>query len=81
MACRAIAVGGMVQGAGLRPFIYGSASWLGLHGFVRNQTDGVLIEVEEEPGVLDHFLLELTEKPPPRARINRVQWVSQCASG
>ena len=40
MARRAIAVGGLVQGVGFRPFIFGLASRLGLHGFVRNQTDG-----------------------------------------
>ncbi len=43
---RAIAVSGIVQGVGFRPFVYGLASRLGLHGFVKNQTGDVLIEVE-----------------------------------
>ena len=45
---RAIAVSGIVQGVGFRPFVYDLATRLGLNGFVRNQTGGVLIEVEGE---------------------------------
>ena len=33
---RAIAVSGIVQGVGFRPFVYGLATRLGLHGFVKN---------------------------------------------
>ena len=39
-------VRGIVQGVGFRPFVYGLATDLGLAGFVRNETDRVLIEVE-----------------------------------
>ena len=58
MERRAIAVRGIVQGVGFRPFVYGLASRLKLHGFVRNQTSGVLIEVEGEAGSLDRFLTD-----------------------
>ena len=81
MARRAIAVAGLVQGVGFRPFIFGLASRLGLRGFVRNQTDGVVIEVEGELGALDQFLAELTEKPPPRACIDHVLCVAQAPRG
>ena len=47
---RAIAVSGIVQGVGFRPFVYDLATRLGLNGFVRNETGGVLIEVEGELG-------------------------------
>ena len=43
-----------------------STAWpraCGLRGFVKNQTGGVLIEVEGEPPRLDRFLAELTQQP------------------
>ena len=39
-------VTGTVQGVGFRPFVYRQAIALGLAGFVRNDSAGVLIEVE-----------------------------------
>ena len=39
-------VRGAVQGVGFRPFAYGLATRLALGGFVRNDAEGVLIEVE-----------------------------------
>jgi hydrogenase maturation protein HypF len=74
---RVIAVHGVVQGVGFRPFVYGLASRLRLHGFVKNQTGGVLIEVEGDAGSLDSFLAELTTRPPPLARIDRLSWKRQ----
>jgi hydrogenase maturation protein HypF len=78
---RAIDVSGIVQGVGFRPFIYDLATRLGLNGFVRNQTGGVLIEVEGEAHSLDRFLAELRSKPPPLARIDEVSWVSRFPQG
>ncbi len=72
---RSIAVSGIVQGVGFRPFIYDLATRLGLHGFVRNRTGDVLIELEGESGSLDRFLAELMTRPPPLARIDEVTWV------
>jgi hydrogenase maturation protein HypF len=74
---RAISVHGVIQGVGFRPFVYGLASRLQLSGFVKNQTGGVLIEVEGEGRSLDEFLNELSHHPPPLARIDRVQWERQ----
>jgi hydrogenase maturation protein HypF len=71
---RAIAVSGIVQGVGFRPFVYGLASRLGLGGFVRNQTNGVCIEIEGDAPALDRFQRELAEHPPPLARIAAVSW-------
>ena len=76
MKRRAIAVSGIVQGVGFRPFVYGLAARLGLHGFVKNQTGGVLIEVEGEDDSLDRFLDELTARPPRLAQIENVCWES-----
>src|SRR6516225_2884623 len=71
---RAITVRGIVQGVGFRPYAYNLASRLRLHGFVKNQTGTVLIEIEGEPPSLDHFLAVLTAKPPPLARIEHLSW-------
>jgi len=77
MERRAIAVSGVVQGVGFRPFVHRLASRFGLHGFVKNQTGGVLIEVEGDVCTLDQFFAELTNRPPPLAQIDEVSWVSR----
>ena len=66
-----IKVSGAVQGVGFRPFAHALARRLSLHGFVRNESCGVAIEVE---GVgVEHFLRELRAAPPPLARIDAVE--------
>jgi len=69
---REIAVQGVVQGVGFRPFVYGLASRLGLAGTVRNDTTGVVIDVEGEPASLEVFLRALVAEAPPLAIIERV---------
>jgi hydrogenase maturation protein HypF len=69
---RKITVQGIVQGVGFRPFVYGLASRLGLDGIVRNDTSGVVIDVEGEPACLDSFLRALGAEAPPLARIERI---------
>lgn len=74
MERRAILIRGLVQGVGFRPFVYGLAVRHGLHGFVRNESGSVLIEVEGEPSSLERFLSELSELPPPLAHIESLAW-------
>jgi hydrogenase maturation protein HypF len=74
MERRAIEVRGIVQGVGFRPFVYTLANRLGLHGFVRNQSGSVLIQVEGPPSSLDCFLSELASHPPPLAQIEHLHW-------
>jgi hydrogenase maturation protein HypF len=81
MERRAIAVHGIVQGVGFRPFVYGLASRLELSGFVKNRVGGVLIEVEGDARSLDSFLSELATRPPPLARIHHVSWEPRPAQG
>jgi hydrogenase maturation protein HypF len=81
MERRTILVRGLVQGVGFRPFVYNLAVRLHLVGSVRNQTGVVRIEVEGEPAVLDRFLAELTDRPPPLAHIDSLTWESQPARG
>lgn len=74
MERRAIAVQGIVQGVGFRPFVYGLAASLQLTGFVKNRVGDVLIEVEGDSGLLDRFLDELATHSPPLARVEQMSW-------
>ncbi len=78
---RSIAISGIVQGVGCRPFIYDLAIRLGLHGSVKNRSSDVLIELEGDPQSLDRFMDELTTRPPPLARIDGVRSVSELPRG
>ena len=67
-----IAVRGVVQGVGFRPFVFNVAARLGVRGFVANRVDDVLIEAEAEPPVLASFVDEIRARPPGGARIDDV---------
>ncbi|OYD16628.1 carbamoyltransferase HypF, partial [candidate division WOR-3 bacterium JGI_Cruoil_03_44_89] len=67
-----ILVKGVVQGVGFRPFVYRLATSHNLTGFVQNNENGVLIEVEGEENYLNEFLRELESKSPPLSRIDGV---------
>jgi hydrogenase maturation protein HypF len=81
MERRAILICGIVQGVGFRPFVYNLAARLQLHGFVKNQTGSVLIEVEGESPVLERFLAELADQPPTLARIEHLSWERRTPRG
>jgi|Deesub1362A_J573_1020465.scaffolds.fasta_scaffold00317_42 hydrogenase maturation protein HypF len=68
-----VRVTGLVQGVGFRPFVYRLAVGLGLSGYVRNDTVGVLIEVEGHKERLDEFLIRLESDHPPVSRIYSLQ--------
>lgn len=54
---RTIRVRGRVQGVRFRVTAQGEADRLGLHGYARNESDGVVcIEVEGEPDALTAFV-------------------------
>jgi hydrogenase maturation protein HypF len=81
MERRSIAIHGMVQGVGFRPFVYGLASCLRLGGSVRNDAGGVLIEIEGETPDLEQFLAALETHPPVLARIDRIDWHTETPRG
>src|SRR5690606_6367691 len=64
---RGIRIRGVVQGVGFRPAMFRLADALGLAGFVRNDREGVWIEVEGAVAVLDRFVAELVTAAPPAA--------------
>jgi hydrogenase maturation protein HypF len=59
---------GAVQGVGFRPFAYGLAKRLSLAGFVRNDADGVVVEIEGARA--NEFLEALKAGLPPLARLD-----------
>ena len=63
---------GVVQGVGFRPFVYRLAQEESLAGFIGNDTDGVIIEVEGAPDRIASFLRRLREEAPALARIDSV---------
>ena len=81
MERRSIVVSGIVQGVGFRPFVYGLASRMGLSGFVKNQSSGVLIEIEGETPALDDFLVDIASRPPPLAQIGQLHWERRTPTG
>jgi len=62
-------VRGTVQGVGFRPYIYRLAHDLALAGWVRNDSSGVVIEVEGPRGRCDRFVERLVPEAPPVADI------------
>ena len=73
-----ILVSGIVQGVGFRPFVYSLATRLALGGFVANDANGVVIEVEGRSARITEFTLGLRSNAPPLAVIERVD-VTQVA--
>ncbi len=65
-------VTGTVQGVGFRPFVYRHARALGLSGFVRNDSAGVLIEVEGGGDEIAELTRIVERDPPPLARVAAV---------
>ena len=72
MERRQIRVSGVVQGVGFRPFVYSLARRHELGGFVLNDGEGVVVEVEGEPPELEAFAAALREEAPPLARVDGV---------
>ncbi|GBD96742.1 MAG TPA: carbamoyltransferase HypF [Nitrospirae bacterium] len=64
---------GIVQGVGFRPFVFRLAKTAGLKGYVLNDPDGVLIEVEGEKKKLDEFLIRIDKEKPEIAKIYSLQ--------
>ena len=67
-----IHVTGIVQGVGMRPFVYREAMAHGICGWVLNAGDGVHIEAHALAGALDAFVAALSEHAPAAARVERV---------
>ena len=67
-----IHVTGIVQGVGMRPFVYREAMAHSICGWVLNAGDGVHIEAHAPADALDAFVAALSEHAPAAARVERV---------
>ena len=60
-------IDGTVQGVGFRPYVYRLAQSLQLSGFVRNDTRGVVVEVQGASTAVEQFIWRLPREAPPLA--------------
>jgi hydrogenase maturation protein HypF len=67
-----LSVQGVVQGVGFRPFVYKKASLLELAGFVYNDSQGVIIEVEGKTEQVEQFCQQLPYDAPPFSHIDSI---------
>ncbi|RGY33342.1 carbamoyltransferase HypF [Collinsella sp. OF02-10] len=76
-----IHVTGIVQGVGMRPFVYREAMAHGICGWVLNAGDGVHIEAHALADALDAFVAALSEHAPAAARVEYVEVADLAANG
>lgn len=67
-----IHITGIVQGVGMRPFVYRQATEHGVTGWVLNAGDGVHIEAHAEGGALEAFVHSLRDQAPAAAQVDTV---------
>ena len=72
---------GIVQGVGLRPFVFNLAQRLHLTGYVLNSSAGLIAEAEGEAQSVEIFLHEITETPPPLAWIQHAELTDLAPAG
>lgn len=76
-----IHVTGIVQGVGMRPFVYREAMAHDICGWVLNAGDGVHIEAHAPADALDAFVAALSEHAPAAARVEHVETMDLAANG
>jgi hydrogenase maturation protein HypF len=72
---------GVVQGVGFRPFVHRTATRHALSGWVRNDCDGVVLEVQGQPGALEEFVTEVRAHAPTLSRVESVTLVHRHHGG
>ncbi|GAB7184737.1 hydrogenase maturation factor HypF [Kitasatospora sp. Ki12] len=78
---RRVAVRGLVQGVGFRPFVFTLAGELGLAGSVTNTGEGVLAEVEGSREAVEAFCRRVAGDAPPLAQVASVEHEPLAATG
>lgn len=76
-----IRVRGVVQGVGYRPFVYRLAEQEQLAGWVSNDSQGVLAEVEGDAQRVEQLIIRLRLEWPPLARVEAVEWEPLAPTG
>lgn len=72
IARKKINIQGIVQGVGFRPFIFNLADSHQLSGFVSNNPQGVIIEIEGDSYKINQFVNDIKLKAPPIAVITDI---------
>lgn len=72
---------GIVQGVGFRPFVFRTAETHELGGWIRNDSDGVVLEVQGNPPELEAFIDDVRSKAPSLARIESVALLEKRENG
>src|SRR5579859_4125984 len=78
---RRVLIQGAVQGVGFRPFIYRLATETGIHGWVINSAQGVVIEAEATGLQLDHFISQIDLQKPPHSFVQHLSVETIPATG
>jgi hydrogenase maturation protein HypF len=68
-----LALRGVVQGVGFRPFVHRLATELAVTGWVNNSPQGVFVEAESPRPTLERFLRRLEAEKPPRSSIQSME--------
>ena len=63
---------GIVRGVGFRPFVHRLARTFAATGWVLNDSEGVLLELQATSDNIAQLIDELASNPPPMARINGI---------
>jgi len=71
--CKLIRIRGIVQGVGFRPTVWKLAHQNEVKGWVINDADGVLIKAWATQQQITAMLDQLSQEPPPLARIDSVE--------
>ena len=71
-----VRIRGLVQGVGFRPFVYRLALEERLSGWVGNDSDGVLAEMEGSVDALQRCLERIRTETPPLAQIEALEWTT-----
>lgn len=70
-----IEIKGAVQGVGFRPFVYRIARLLNLKGYVSNNTEGVVLDIQGSRTNINEFLSKLNSELPPNAIIDDISCI------
>ena len=78
---RKIHITGLVQGVGFRPFIYRLAIRHHLHGWVKNNNEGVYINVEGSNADLNDFVANIRNEAPAASLISAIEVTKEETQG
>ncbi|MEI8349345.1 MAG: carbamoyltransferase HypF [Candidatus Omnitrophota bacterium] len=74
-------INGIVQGVGFRPYLYNLSKKFRLGGFVFNNPQGVVAEVEGERKDISAYIKEMKNNPPPASSIATITQKSLARQG